>query len=241
LFLGDFLIGTSHALVAAMTLAPLFAAALVLGLPLGCGGAVDAFIDDGDAAVDARDAAVDARDAAPPPPGLDASMPPDNTCPIPSSDPSPNATIDLAGSCSEGQNTAAPIDTNCGGVSVAWEYVPKHDLDVTRIELNDTGGGVALYDSDCDMPGAKLFEGSVPSGGPRSWRGADVSPPIRIVAGHRYFIEQITPPEGDVCSVATDGVAQRQFNTPGFCGPGWGGPYIWLNWTAHILGNCPGG
>jgi hypothetical protein len=70
--------------------------------------------------------------------------------------------------------------------------------------------------------------------------GADVSPPIALKAGHAYYIRQITP-EGtsDVCSAAKDGAAQRQFNWTGLGGAGaWTGPYIWLNWTAHVIGDC---
>jgi hypothetical protein len=216
-------------------------------LALGCGGAIVA-IEAGDASTDSPgDASTDSPGDAVARLGMDVeaetqAAPEDDSsasCPIPSSDPSPHATDDLTNSCDEGINTDSDIDDNCGGSSTAWEYVPRHDIELTRLELNDTGGGVALFDSDCDKPGVKLFEGSVPSGGPRSWRGADVSPSIHLTAGHRYFIEQITPEEGDVCSVAKSGTPQRQFNPPGFCGSGWGGPYIWLAWTAHVIGSCP--
>jgi hypothetical protein len=166
-------------------------------------------------------------------------LPEASACTIPN-DPSPGATEAWGSTCSEGQNTSYPIEDNCGGGSVAWEYVPKHDLIVRRIELNVTGGGVALYDSDCDRPTTKLWEGSFGGRGPRDWRGDDVSPGIRLVASHPYFIEQIVPENtSDVCSAATGGVAQRQFNPPGFMGADWTGPYIWLNWTAHVIGDCP--
>jgi len=208
---------------------------------LGCGGQIDDSQLDGggpqDAAADHRHPA----DAS----GLEGSALDGTTtdgaaCPIPPDDPSPGATVENADGCTEGQNTLADPDDNCGGGSAAWEYVPAHDIDVTRLELNDTGGGVALFDSNCDRPGVKLFEGAVPSGGPRSWRGADVSPPVHLTGGHRYFIQQIVPASGsDVCSIAKSGVAQRQFNPPGFDGPDWGGPYIWLPWTAHVIGTCP--
>ncbi len=201
---------------------------------------VDATPDAGqDAEVDATlDAGVDATSDA----GVDASSdvgPLDaNACIVTDADPSYAAT-DPMGACSEGQNTDFPPTTNCGGSSVAWEYVPAHDLDVTRLELVVSGGGVALYDSDGDQPGPMLFSGSFTSG-TWQWRGVDVSPPIHLHACHSYYIEQITPPEGDTCSSATSGTAQRQFNPPGFGGsPGWDGPFIWLYWTAHVIGTCP--
>ena len=161
-----------------------------------------------------------------------------SACTVTSDDPSFGATESID-ACSEGQNISYPLDTNCGGGSAGWEYVPAHDIEVTRLELDVTGGGVALYDSVNDTPGAKLFEGSFDSG-PQTWRGVDVSPPIHLTACHVYFIQQVTPDGGAPCSIATNGVAQRQFNPPGFGGsPGWTGPYIWLPWAAHVIGTCP--
>jgi hypothetical protein len=165
--------------------------------------------------------------------------PPQTGCVVTSDDPSFGATEKID-ACSEGQNISWPLDTNCGGGSVAWEYIPAHDLDVTRLELDVTGGGVALFDSAGDKPGAKLFEATLDSAGPQTWRGVDVTPPIHLTACHAYYIEQIVEGNGSSCSIATGGVPQRQFNPPGFGGtPDWSGPYIWLPWAAHVIGTCP--
>jgi hypothetical protein len=158
-------------------------------------------------------------------------------CVVTADDPSFGATQPLD-SCSEAQNDSS-VASSCSTISVAWEYVPAHDMDVTRLELDVIGGGVALYDSDNGAPGTKLFEGSFDSGA-QAWRGADVSPPIHLAACHMYFIQQVTTGnQYEPCSVANDGTAQRQFNPPGFDGPGWSGPYIWLDWSAHVIGTCP--
>ncbi len=209
---------------------------VVLTLTLACSRS-ELDIDDGDRDGDAgvpftHDAAADAgaKDAVPDVLGS-------NACTTTDADPSFGATESLD-SCSEGQNSSSPLDTNCATSSVAWEYVPAHDIDVTRLELDVLGGGVALYDSDGDSPGAKLFEGTFIAGDTPAWRGVDVSPPIHLVACHRYFIQQVTEDGGQACSIALAGVAERQFNPPGFDGEGWGGPYIWLPWAAHVMGTC---
>ena len=205
---------------------------------VACGARTELTFVAEDAAVDARDDVVvnphDANGITDSPTTSDAIL--EDACES-STDPSFGATQAID-ACSEGQNISSPLDTNCNTTSVAWEYVPAHDIDVTRLELDVIGGGVALYDSDDDSPGPMLFQGSFDSG-PQTWRGVDVTPPIHLTACHVYFIQQVTTDDGDPCSIAADGVAQRQFNPPGFDGPGWGGPYIWLPWSAHIIGTCP--
>jgi hypothetical protein len=160
-------------------------------------------------------------------------------CSVTTEDPSYGATEPID-ACSEAQNSSA-VQTNCQTINVAWEYIPAHDIDVTRLELDVIGGGVALYDSENDgTPGVKLFEGSFDSSGAQTWRGVAVSPPVHLAACHMYFIQQLTiNGEYDPCSTAESGVAQRQFNPPGFMGPTWTGPYIWLSWAAHVIGTCP--
>jgi hypothetical protein len=151
------------------------------------------------------------------------------------------AATDPLGACSEGQNTDHRPGDEGVTSGVAWEYVPAHDIDVTRLELVVSGGGVALFDSDGDHPGEKLFEGAF-TGGAWQWRGVDVDPPIHLLACHPYYIEQDAPADGgDYVSATAGGTQERQFDPPGFAPDpaAWQGPYFGVAWTARIIGTCP--
>jgi len=80
--------------------------------------------------------------------GVDASQ----TCDDFTNDPTPQATTDLGTACDEGENTSTPPTNTCGTVGVAWEWVPDHDMAVSRLELWTQGGNqvafVALGSSD---------------------------------------------------------------------------------------------
>jgi hypothetical protein len=191
--------------------------------PLGTRGEVDAEVEvDGGADV-SLDAAKDAS--------ADVPLP---TCGF-EGDPSPQATSSY-GACGEGVNITSPPSDNCAGVGAAFEYVPQSDVLVERLELHTQQGVVALLDSDCEKPGKVLFLQPLQNpGAPTAWRGADVFPPIKVLAHHRYFIYGAP---SQPCSAAVKGVEVREFTAPGPNGP-WEGPFGGIAWSARILGVCP--
>ena len=171
------------------------------------------------------DAATDARRDAPPDPPLSCGF---------EGDPSPAATSPYGG-CGEGVNITSPPADNCSGSGAAFEYVPQTNVVVTRLELHTQQGVVGLLDSDCAKPGKVLFLGSLANpGAPTDWRGADVNPPIKLLAKHRYFIYGAP---AQPCSSSVKGVEVREFTAPGPNGP-WEGPFGGIVWSARIAGAC---
>lgn len=151
-------------------------------------------------------------------------------------DPTPQATTDLGTACDEGENTSSPPATGCSTSGVAWEWVPDHDMAVSRIELWTQGGNqVAFYADDHGRPGAMLFQGD--TGGPDfeapTWRGAEVNPPISVRHCHRYFVHQILP-HGGACSWSVGGIDVREYWNQG---NGWQGPFPG-HWMARFRGEC---
>jgi hypothetical protein len=156
-------------------------------------------------------------------------------------DPSPSA-VTSYGACGEGINITSPPATNCGGSGAAFEYVPTMDTVASRIELFTTPGIVALLDSDaaCDKPGATLFEHDLDGANDSSqiWRGAEIFPPITLVANHKYFVYQNPGSHGGMaCSVSQTGVEVREYT--GELGGRWDGPFSGLAWMARVVGTCP--
>jgi len=202
---------------------------LVAGLLGACGGRTDVLLA----------GALSGPDAGP---GLDAGLGPDVVAPGPVRDASDRdalATLDAteaAGACcGDEQNTDYPTDTNCSGTTIAWQYVPSCDFAVARIELHKTGGTVALLDSaPGGEPGATIWQGDLPSSptGEPAWNGADVVPPIPLVAGHVYYLEE----SPGTCSIAKSGVPYTYY---GLQGDGsWSGPWQQHAWTSHVIGTC---
>jgi hypothetical protein len=151
-------------------------------------------------------------------------------------DPTPQATTDLGTACDEGENTSSPPATGCSTVGVAWEWVPDHDMAVSRLELWTQGGNqVAFYADDNGRPGTRLFLGD--TGGDHdpssAWRGADVNPPIPVRACHRYYLHQILL-NGFACSWSSGGIDVREYTVNG---NGWDGPFPG-HWMARVRGAC---
>ena len=202
---------------------------------------------DGDAADDATVACTPegATDAAAPSPGRDGdSGDVDPSCAV-DADPSASA-VTAYGVLGEGINSECGADGTCSTFgSTAFEFVPQHDLRLSRVELHTSGGRVGVLDSDCGRPGATLFEGPLEAGESVSpWRGATLSPPLRLTGGHRYFVYESPDPasighEGN-CSVPERecGSPVREFTGPvgGTTGP-WMGPYT-RPWLVRFTGVC---
>ena len=205
----------------------LFAFALACGARTDLGGPRD----ERDASL--ADATADhaAPDVAPDAVGDDAG------CPDLTGDPTPPATSDLGTACDEGENTTTSPGTGCWTSGPAWEWVPDHDMSISRIELWTEGGNqVAFYADDAGKPGTRLFLGSTggASGDAAEWRGADVSPTIGVLACHRYYVHQVLAQAG-TCSWTYGGVWVNEF-TPNPNG-GWDGPFPG-QWTARFRGAC---
>ena len=159
-----------------------------------------------------------------------------STCDDFTGDPTPQATTDLGTACDEGENTSTPPSNGCGTVGVAWEWVPDHDMAVSRLELWTEGGNqVALYGDDNGRPGARLFVGDTggPDFDPPTWRGADVNPPISVRGCHRYYLHQILT-HGSACSWSVGGIDVREYTVNG---NGWDGPFPG-HWMARVRGAC---
>ncbi len=155
-------------------------------------------------------------------------------------DPSPQATSSY-GACGEGVNITSPPATNCGGSGAAFEYVPQIDVAASRIELFTTPGKVAILDSDaaCDKPGAVLFQGDLDgASATQTWRGAEIFPPLRLVAQHKYFMYQAPGAFGSMsCSISQKGVNVREYT--GAPGGKWEGPFTGMTWMGRVVGTCP--
>ena len=137
--------------------------------------------------------------------------------------------------CGDEQNTDYPPDTNCSGITVAWQYVPSCDFAVSRIELHKSGGTVALLDGvGGGPPGVTLWSAPLPSSpaGEPDWEGADVVPPIALTAGHVYYLEE----SAGICSIASGGVEYPYYGQSS--DGSWDGPYQWHPWTSRIIGAC---
>jgi hypothetical protein len=137
--------------------------------------------------------------------------------------------------CGEEQNTDYPPDTNCSGITIAWQYIPSCDFSVARIELHKSGGTVALLDGNGGgPPGATLWSAQLPSSptGDPAWEGADVVPPIPLQAGRVYYLEE----SDGTCSIATSGVEYPYYGLS--IGGSWDGPYQSHAWTSHVIGTC---
>lgn len=166
-----------------------------------------------------RDAGRDARDSAPD--VTDGDVPVDFG--------------DAAICCEDGQNTSFPPDDNCGGVSLAWEYVPSCNLRVKGIELHNQGGAVSIHADDAGRPGPVLWQGTLPkpSQPGNAWVGTSVTPLLPLAKGRRYWIQAAAGP----CSIATGGVQQPYYGWWGG-GTGWDGPFTWHHYTSRIHGAC---
>ena len=210
---------------------------VVFALLAACGARTDlggrVVEEDVDAGADAHhDAAKDAI-------AKDVILPGDASplCDDFTGDPTPQATTDLGTACDEGENTPSTTPTNgCTTVGVAWEWVPDHDMAVSRLELWTQGGNqVAFYADDDGHPGTRLFVGDTggPDFDPPTWRGADVNPPIPVKGCHRYYLHQILT-HGSACSWAEDGIDVREYTNDG---NGWDGPFPG-HWMARVRGAC---
>jgi hypothetical protein len=200
----------------------------------GCGGRVDLLlVGDGSDAGPIDSGSPDAGPIVPP--VHDAGRPDGPEVHDAAEEPPVVVQVEAGGTCcGDEQNTSYPPDTNCSGITIAWQYVPSCDFSVARIELHKSGGTVALLDGNGGgPPGATLWSASLPSSptGEPAWEGADVVPPIPLTAGHIYYLEES---EG-TCSIASDGV---QYPYYGLWSYGWDGPYQWHPWTSHVIGTC---
>lgn len=177
---------------------------------------------------DASSTDADTRDRAPP---HDSNLPPDSVI---SSD--TGLTPDASVCCRNDQNPG-PTSNNCSGSNrwSAWEYIAGCSISIARLELHTNDGSVALLGDDGDRPGRVLFQGALGPPDADGWRGADVVPPITVVAGERYWLAQ----SGVQCSIAAAGTMFPYYNsTHDLAGP-WEGPVVWLTWSAHVIGTCP--
>jgi hypothetical protein len=212
---------------------------VVFALVAACGARTDlgghVVIEDVDASVDAAKDAI-AKDVI----AKDVIVVGDASplCDDFTDDPTPRATSDLGTACDEGENTTSPPASGCSTVGVAWEWVPDHDMAVSRLELWTQGGNqVAFYADENGRPGTRLFLGD--TGGADfdapTWRGADVTPPIPVNACHRYYLHQILT-HGNACSWSENGISVREY-TVNSNNNGWDGPFPG-NWMARVRGAC---
>jgi hypothetical protein len=135
--------------------------------------------------------------------------------------------------CDEGLNTTQPALGCTQGSGVGWlasPYTPKANLSVERLEVHLMKGSVALLTSVGGTPSKVLFSGPVAAIGATGWAGADVSPPVSIQGGMRYFLAF----EGG-CSFGV-GPAAIEFSASSLDGP-WAadGDDVW---TARVIGKC---
>jgi hypothetical protein len=72
-----------------------------------------------------------------------------------------------------------------------------------------------------------------PTGAP-GWAGVDISPPIPVAPGERYWIAT----KSGTCSVASHGRTFKEWTSPSLSGP-WDGPFMGDLFTSHVLGACP--
>jgi len=203
-----------------------------------CGARTDLgghVVEDVDAAADAPTDAHPIKDVI----AKDVIIPGDATplCDDFTDDPTPQATSDLGTACDEGENTSTPPSDGCGTVGVAWEWVPDHDMAVSRLELWTEGGNqVAFYADDNGRPGTRLFIGDTggPDFDPPTWRGADVNPPISVKGCHRYYLHQVLT-HGGACSWSVGGIDVREYTVNNQ--NGWDGPFPG-DWMARVRGAC---
>lgn len=135
--------------------------------------------------------------------------------------------------CEDGQNLDSPPDDLSGGASVAWQYVPQCNITVIGIELHNIGGEVVIRDSNGSEPGDALWTGTlVPADGNNlAWTSTAVSPPLPLVMGHVYWIQEAPGP----LSESSNGVEYTYYADTG---SGWDGPYNWHAYTSRIHGAC---
>jgi hypothetical protein len=139
----------------------------------------------------------------------------------------------IAATCGETQNTQsppAPLACNQGITWLAWEYIPAHSFTTGAIELFTNDGSVALLDSSGTEPGGTLATGELaPKGEPTTWKTAQLSQDVALVAGHRYFIAERV----ERCSVATSGTEYAYFGASSLSGA-WTGPFHSWAFTSRI-------
>lgn len=136
--------------------------------------------------------------------------------------------------CMQGMNTQYKPAV-CGGDQFDWfasPYTPTGDISVDRIEVHMSKGQVALLASKAGAPGKVLFEGSVGTSPSPAWIGTDVSPPVLLKGGTRYYLGF----RGD-CSFSMGGQDPVEYISPSLGGP-------WKidgtdSWTARLIGTCP--
>lgn len=133
--------------------------------------------------------------------------------------------------CGDNQNGSFAPETNCVGTSLAWEYTPKCDLALTTLELHATGGLARIYDSDAaGRPGVLLLERPLPTSSTPKFLAANVSPPLLLRAGHKYFLGK----DAGMCSIATGGTQQEYYAMDGSRA----GPFKGHAFTSRLRGNC---
>lgn len=198
---------------------------LCLIVPSACGGiSLSAIETEADAATieNEQERADGGRDARPPGFGRDAKV---------VEDADDEGDVTTGRCCSDNQNGSFAPETNCGGTALAWEYTPKCDLALTTLELHATGGLARVYDSDlAGRPGVLLLERPLPSSSTPKFLAANVSPPLLLRAGHKYFLGK----DAGMCSIATGGAQQEYYAMDGSRS----GPFKGHAFTSRLRGNC---
>lgn len=138
-------------------------------------------------------------------------------------------TPDALACCRDELNTGFPPRDDCGGTTLAWEYVPSCSYPVGAIEMHTDASQAAILENAIDRPGRVL---ALASFGPRDtsgWARATFAMPVTLVAGQRYWIGH-SPGR---CSVTRGGRPPTYWgNFNGFTGPVWEGPF---NDTSNIF------
>jgi len=134
----------------------------------------------------------------------------------------------------DAMNPNGAVSTACGGTDLAIEYVPSRDYSLVRIDFHTNGHGFVVLADDHGRPGEILATGTGRPTGEGRWNAAQLSQPLPVRAGTRYWLGK---PAGD-CSNAASGEHPRYYGSfHGWSGP-WEGPhqglaYVWRLYACY--------
>jgi hypothetical protein len=139
------------------------------------------------------------------------------------------------GRCVEAQNAQGTLSTNCGGASLAWQYIPTTSFRLEQVDLYTHADAFALLDDAGGRPGGVLSRGTFARGNEPGWESARLDPPVELEAGRTYWLWKT---EG-TCSIVESGARPVYWaNLRGLDPSSWQGPFRGHAFTARLYGTC---